>query len=153
MSCFAIEHEFEQPATTLVTSFLFQCNLFKVLPNTNNAAAQCLVCKKNGIAKYCKGKTTSNYHLHMKVKNAEFFFVFLDKMNFDQSLHSWPTRGWSNGCGGGISLSEMNDLHVLDWIKQHFGGSKLHESDGSMWKFFCYHRFLFIYLSIDSSLN
>lgn len=74
--CFVllIEHEFETPATTLVTSFLFKCNLFKVLPNTNNAAAQCLVCKKNGLVKYCKGKTTSNYHLHMKVKKLAFFY-------------------------------------------------------------------------------
>lgn len=67
MVCSILEREFETPANALVSSFLFQCNLFKVLPNTNNSAAQCLVCKKNGGVKYCKGKNSSNYKYHLKV--------------------------------------------------------------------------------------
>lgn len=59
----------ELDAPTFVTSFLFQCNLFKLASsNSENNVAQCLVCKKQGQIRYCKGKSTSNYHIHMKVK-------------------------------------------------------------------------------------
>lgn len=63
--------EIEMPSA-LELSLVFQCNLFKVLPNTNKAAAQCMVCKKNGDVKYCKGKTTCNYKLHLKVNKLDF---------------------------------------------------------------------------------
>lgn len=57
------------PITSSVTSFLFQCNLFKQIVNGDQiSAAQCLVCKQQGMIRYFKGTTTSNYHLHMKVK-------------------------------------------------------------------------------------
>lgn len=73
---FILESGTEAPMRTLVTSLLFQCNLFKVISNdATNATAQCLVCKRNGQGRYVKGKTTSNYHLHMKVCNANEMYI------------------------------------------------------------------------------
>ncbi|XP_055307774.1 uncharacterized protein LOC129571921, partial [Sitodiplosis mosellana] len=61
------ESGMEISSRTLVSSFLFQCNLFKLVTNdATSATAQCMVCKRNGQVRYCKGKSTTNYHLHMK---------------------------------------------------------------------------------------
>lgn len=57
----------ENQPTTLITSRLFQCNLFRLVPDGTNSAAQCLVCKMRGVVRFIKGRTTSNYHFHMKV--------------------------------------------------------------------------------------
>lgn len=71
--------EFETPPTTLITSFLFQCNLFKLVQhNDYQAAGICLACKRKGVTRYVRGKTTSNYHNHMKVNDNKYSFWILN---------------------------------------------------------------------------
>lgn len=48
------------------TSLIFRCNLFQFV-STEATSALCLVCRKNGKIRHVRGKTTTNYHLHMKV--------------------------------------------------------------------------------------
>lgn len=58
-----------EASRALISSFLFQCNLYKwVSSDGQNVSAECLVCKSIGLKKYIKGANTSNYNCHLKVK-------------------------------------------------------------------------------------
>lgn len=81
------DQDVELPA--FVTSFLFQCNLFKLIScNSETNIAQCLVCKSQGKTRYCKGKSTSNYHIHMKVKcfNSNYGYTYSVTKNLQTKL-------------------------------------------------------------------
>lgn len=51
------------------SSVLFRENFFKFVSwSDSTATAQCMLCKKNGQTKFRRGKKSSNYTYHLKVK-------------------------------------------------------------------------------------
>lgn len=115
----------------LASLFPFQCNLFKVVPSANNAAGQCLVCKKNGEITYCKGKNSCNYNLHLKVKNWIFytkriFFTMQHRRKLPFLRNGWSFgsssfRSWSEKCVAQCSWQIQNFINF--WWK-YFGREK-----------------------------
>lgn len=67
--------EATEPPGRLTSSLIFKCNLFQLVSReATTASALCLVCEQNGQTRYVKGKTTTNYHLHMKVSMGSVYY-------------------------------------------------------------------------------